>query len=92
LSQLRPYVLRNGSLIMVDDARFPEPEEKIHFDFLRFRTLGCYPLTGGALSEAVSVGDIISELENSRVSERSSRVIDFDAGASMEQKKKDGYF
>ena len=92
-SKIRPFVERNGSLIMVDDDRFRlEPDEKIHFEPIRFRTLGCYPLTGGVRSEAKSVADIISELEQSRVSERSSRVIDFDAGASMEQKKKEGYF
>ena len=93
LSKLRPYVERNGSLIMIDDERFPlEPDEKVHFDFIRFRTLGCYPLTGGVKSRATSVSDIVTEIEATHVSERSSRVIDFDAGASMEQKKKDGYF
>ncbi len=92
-SKVRPFVERNGSLIMVDDDRFRlEPEEKIHFEPIRFRTLGCYPLTGGVRSKATTVSDIISELEKSRVSERSSRVIDFDPGASMEQKKKEGYF
>lgn len=92
-SRLRPYVERNKALIMVDDERFPlEPGEKIHLDYVRFRTLGCYPLTGGVTSRASTVGEILTELENSRVSERSSRVIDFDKGASMEQKKKDGYF
>ena len=92
-SQTRPFVERDGSLIMVDDERFRlETGEKVHFEPLRFRTLGCYPLTGGVRSTAHSVADIISELEESRVSERSSRVIDFDPGASMEQKKKEGYF
>lgn len=92
-SKVRPFVERNGSLIMVDDDRFRlEPDEKIRFEPIRFRTLGCYPLTGGVRSEASSVADIISELEHSRVSERSSRVIDSDPGASMEQKKKEGYF
>jgi sulfate adenylyltransferase subunit 2 len=92
-SKARPFVERNGSLIMVDDERFRlEPEEKVHFEPIRFRTLGCYPLTGGVRSEARTVADIIAELEESRVSERSSRVIDFDPGASMEQKKKEGYF
>jgi sulfate adenylyltransferase subunit 2 len=92
-SAVRPFVERNGALIMVDDERFPmEPDETIHFDSIRFRTLGCYPLTGGVRSTATTVADIIKELEHSRVSERSSRVIDFDPGASMEQKKKEGYF
>ena len=92
-SKLRPVVRRNGALIMVDDERFPlETNEKVTIDYVRFRTLGCYPLTGGVKSSATSVADIIRELEASTVSERSSRVIDFDKGASMEQKKKDGYF
>ena len=90
---LRPYVKRNSAVLMVDDERFPlEDGEQVHFDYIRFRTLGCYPLTGGVLSRAESLGDIIAELEGSHISERSSRVIDFDQGASMEQKKKDGYF
>jgi sulfate adenylyltransferase subunit 2 len=92
-SKTRPFVERNGSLIMVDDERFRlEHDEKILFEPIRFRTLGCYPLTGGVRSDATTVSDIIRELELSRVSERSSRVIDFDQGASMEQKKKEGYF
>lgn len=92
-AQVRPFVERNGALIMVDDERFRlEAGEEVHFDSIRFRTLGCYPLTGGVRSHARSVAEIISELQESRVSERSSRVIDSDPGASMEQKKKDGYF
>jgi sulfate adenylyltransferase subunit 2 len=92
-SKVRPFVERDGALIMVDDERFRlEEEERVHFEPIRFRTLGCYPLTGGVRSSATTVADIISELEESRVSERSSRVIDFDPGASMEQKKKEGYF
>jgi sulfate adenylyltransferase subunit 2 len=92
-SKTRPFVERDGALIMVDDERFRLNEvEEIRFEPIRFRTLGCYPLTGGVRSHASTVGEIIGELEESRVSERSSRVIDFDPGASMEQKKKDGYF
>jgi sulfate adenylyltransferase subunit 2 len=92
-SKIRPFVERDGALIMVDDDRFRlEDGEKIHFAPIRFRTLGCYPLTGGMRSNAMTVAEIIAELEESRVSERSSRVIDFDPGASMEQKKKEGYF
>ena len=92
-SALRPFVMRNNALIMVDDERFPlDDGEEIFIDYIRFRTLGCYPLTGGVLSRATTIADIITELENSATSERSSRVIDFDQGASMEQKKKDGYF
>jgi sulfate adenylyltransferase subunit 2 len=89
----RPYVHRNGSLIMVDDERFQlEPGEEIEFEPIRFRSLGCYPLSGGVKSSARTVSEIVTELESTRVSERSSRVIDFDRGASMEQKKKEGYF
>lgn len=89
----RPYVIRNSSLIMVNDERFRlEEDERVHFEQIRFRTLGCYPLTGGVVSDAISVSEIVAELEQTRVSERSSRVIDFDRGASMEQKKKEGYF
>lgn len=92
-SKTRPFVERDGALIMVDDGRFRlRPNETIRFEPIRFRTLGCYPLTGGMRSRATTVSEIIRELENSRVSERSSRVIDFDSGASMEQKKKEGYF
>ena len=92
-SKVRPFVEREGALIMVDDERFQMNDgETIRFEPIRFRTLGCYPLTGGVRSEAASIQDIIDELEHSRVSERSSRVIDSDVGASMEQKKKDGYF
>jgi len=92
-SKVRPFVERDGALIMVDDERFRlEEGERVHFEPIRFRTLGCYPLTGGVRSEATTVAGIISELEESRVSERSSRVIDFDPGSSMEQKKKEGYF
>ena len=92
-SKVRPFVERDGALIAIDDDRFQLGEgERVHFDPIRFRTLGCYPLTGGERSTALSVGDIITELEHTRVSERSSRVIDSDPGASMEQKKKEGYF
>jgi sulfate adenylyltransferase subunit 2 len=89
----RAFVERNGALIMIDDDRFQlEPGEKVLFEAIRFRSLGCYPLSGGVRSSARNVGEIVTELELTRVSERSSRVIDFDRGASMEQKKKDGYF
>ena len=92
-SKRRPYVIRNGSLIMVNDERFRlEHQEKVHFDPIRFRTLGCYPLTGGVLSSAQNLPEIIEELSSTRISERSSRVIDSDRGASMEKKKREGYF
>ena len=92
-SRLRPIVERNGALIMVDDDRFRlEEGEKIRFEKVRFRSLGCYPLSGAVRSEATSIEEIVAELEKTRVSERSSRVIDFDRGASMEKKKREGYF
>jgi sulfate adenylyltransferase subunit 2 len=92
-SALRPVVNRNGSLIMVDDERMQlEEGEVVDFQQVRFRTLGCYPLTGAFESQATSVSEISEELGESKLSERSSRVIDRDAGASMEQKKKEGYF
>ncbi len=92
-SRRRAFVKRDGSLIMIDDDRFRlEPDELVHFEPIRFRTLGCYPLTGGMNSEARSIQDVVAELEATRLSERSSRVIDFDRGASMEQKKREGYF
>lgn len=92
-SRTRPFVERDGALIAIDDDRFRlEPDERVYFEPIRFRTLGCYPLTGGERSHASTVADIIRELETTRVSERSSRVIDGDRGASMEQKKKEGYF
>jgi sulfate adenylyltransferase subunit 2 len=92
-SKVRPFVERDGALIMVDDERFRLADgEKVYFEPIRFRTLGCYPLTGGVRSGATTLAEVIAELEKSRVSERSSRVIDFDPGASMEQKKKEGYF
>ena len=92
-SKTRPFVERDGALIAIDDERFRlQPDERVYFEPIRFRTLGCYPLTGGERSDATTVADIIRELETTRVSERSSRVIDADPGASMEQKKKEGYF
>ena len=92
-SALRPFVKRDNALIMVDDERFPlREEEQISLDYIRFRTLGCYPLTGGTRSKATNLAEILNELQGTQSSERSSRVIDFDQGASMEQKKRDGYF
>jgi sulfate adenylyltransferase subunit 2 len=80
-------------LLMVDDDRFRlEPNEKITERRVRFRTLGCYPLTGAIESTATSVEDIILELIQSQQSERQGRAIDSDANASMEKKKQEGYF
>ncbi len=89
----RPVVRRNGTLIMVDDDRMPlEPGERPERLRVRFRTLGCYPLTGALESTAASLSDIIAELTASNQSERQGRVIDRDSAASMEQKKQEGYF
>jgi len=92
-ARTRPIVRRDGLLLMVDDDRFRLlPGETIEPLRVRFRTLGCYPLTGAVPSNATSVPDIIVELANARTSERQGRAIDADAAASMEKKKKEGYF
>jgi sulfate adenylyltransferase subunit 2 len=89
----RPVVERDGSLIMVDDERMPLAEgEKPEMMSVRFRTLGCYPLTGAVRSDAATLPEIIREMRASRTSEREGRVIDRDASASMEKKKEQGYF
>ena len=89
----RPVVERDGTLIMVDDDRMPlEPGETPDMEMVRFRTLGCYPLTGAIRSTAATLPEIIREMLLSRTSERQGRVIDKDAGASMEDKKQAGYF
>jgi len=89
----RPVVERDGVLIMVDDERLPLDEgEKPEIRQVRFRTLGCYPLTGAIESDATTLPGIISELMASRLSERQGRVIDHDQAGSMERKKQEGYF
>ncbi|MGD0420714.1 MAG: sulfate adenylyltransferase subunit CysD [Xanthobacteraceae bacterium] len=89
----RPVVERSGGLIVVDDARFPlEPNERPETRTVRFRTLGCYPLTGCIESSAATVTDIVREMETVRVSERAGRLIDHDSADSMENKKREGYF
>jgi sulfate adenylyltransferase subunit 2 len=89
----RPIVERDGALIMVDDDRMPlEPGEEPRLRKVRFRTLGCYPLTGAVESNADSLEAIVSEMLLARTSERQGRVIDFDENASMEKKKQEGYF
>ena len=93
LSAPRPVVERDGVLIMVDDDRIPmEPGEKPEMRSIRFRTLGCYPLTGAVESEAATMADVIAEMLIARSSERQGRVIDHDGDGSMEDKKKEGYF
>jgi sulfate adenylyltransferase subunit 2 len=92
-SRERPVVVRDGALIMVDDDRMPlRPGEKPVMRKVRFRTLGCYPLTGAVESPANTLAEIIQEMIVARTSEREGRVIDHDATASMERKKQDGYF
>jgi sulfate adenylyltransferase subunit 2 len=89
----RPVVERDGALIMRDDERMALlPGEKIQLRTVRFRTLGCYPLTGAVESDAATLPEIIAEMRGSRSSERQGRMIDHDGGASMEQKKQEGYF
>ncbi|WP_434625675.1 sulfate adenylyltransferase subunit CysD [Azospirillum sp. B2RO_4] len=89
----RPVVERDGTLIMVDDDRMPlKPGETPEMEWVRFRTLGCYPLTGAVRSTAATLPEIIREMLLSTSSERQGRVIDQDAAASMEAKKQEGYF
>ncbi|MFO7705267.1 MAG: sulfate adenylyltransferase subunit CysD [Halopseudomonas sp.] len=89
----RPVVERNGSLIMVDDERMPMEEgETPQMKMVRFRTLGCYPLTGAVESSAASLPEIIQEMLLTRTSERQGRMIDHDQAGSMEEKKRQGYF
>jgi sulfate adenylyltransferase subunit 2 len=89
----RPIVWRDGTMIMVDDERMPlEPGEEPEMKKVRFRTLGCYPLTGAVESNAATLPEIIQEMLLARTSERQGRVIDHDASASMEKKKVEGYF
>jgi sulfate adenylyltransferase subunit 2 len=92
-SARRPVVERDGALIMVDDERMPlRPGEQPEMRSVRFRTLGCYPLTGAVESEATTLPEVIQEMLLTKSSERQGRVIDHDAAASMEKKKQEGYF
>lgn len=92
-SAMRPVVERDGVLILVDDERLPLNEGEVPVEkMVRFRTLGCYPLTGAVESEATTLPDIIQEMLLTTTSERQGRVIDFDSSASMEKKKQEGYF
>ncbi|MGE0063661.1 MAG: sulfate adenylyltransferase subunit CysD [Xanthobacteraceae bacterium] len=92
-AERRPVVKRNGAWIMCDDERLPlAPDELMEVRKVRFRTLGCYPLTGAIESDAATLEDIIAEMKQSRVSERQGRLIDHDDAASMEKKKAEGYF
>lgn len=92
-SKKRPVVVRDGVKILVDDDRLPlEPGEEPSWEMVRFRTLGCYPLTGAVNSEATTLPEIIQEMLLTKTSERQGRVIDSDQAGSMEKKKIEGYF
>lgn len=95
-AQERPYIERDGNIIMIDDNRIVEKlniqPEDVHRDKIRFRTLGCYPLTGGIKSEANTLDEIVEETLGAVESERTSRVIDHEATGSMERRKREGYF
>ena len=92
-SKVRPVVERSGALIMLDDDRLPlDPGETPRMLRVRFRTLGCYPLTGAIESDAETLDDIIAEMRLATTSERQGRLIDTDESASMEKKKREGYF
>ena len=89
----RPVVEREGTLLMVDDERFPLDQGEVpEMKSVRFRTLGCYPLSGAVESTADNLVDLIAEMETSKLSERSGRLIDGEGGGSMEAKKAEGYF
>jgi sulfate adenylyltransferase subunit 2 len=89
----RPVVNKDGMLIMVDDERMPlGPDDKVEMKMVRFRTLGCYPLTGAVESTATTLPEIIQEMLLTTTSERQGRLIDHDQAGSMEQKKREGYF
>jgi sulfate adenylyltransferase subunit 2 len=93
LSAPRPVVERDGILVMVDDDRIPMGDGEVPVKkMVRFRTLGCYPLTGAVESEATTLPEVIQEMLLTTTSERQGRVIDFDGNASMEKKKQEGYF
>ena len=93
VTQQSPSTILDGNIIMADDDRLPkELVPKIHNRMVRFRTLGCWPLTGAVESTASTIEEIVEEMMTTTKSERTTRVIDFDQEASMEQKKREGYF
>jgi len=92
-AKARPVVRRAGAWVMADDDRLPlQPDEQPEMRLVRFRTLGCYPLTGAIDSSAATLDEVVAEMESARVSERQGRLIDTDEPASMEKKKREGYF
>jgi sulfate adenylyltransferase subunit 2 len=89
----RPTILRNGQLLMQDDARLqPLPGEEVKMRRIRFRTLGCYPLTAAVESDADDIESVVNETLNAQTSERQGRLIDHDQAGAMEKKKQEGYF
>lgn len=89
----RPVINLDGNIIMADDDRLPEKyRDQIEMKMVRFRTLGCWPLTGAVESGAATIEEIVEEMMTTTKSERTTRVIDFDQEGSMEQKKREGYF
>ena len=93
LPKERPIVIRDGMMIMKDDDRLKlRPGERVEMRTVRFRTLGCYPLTGAIDSSADTVELVVKEIENASSSERANRAIDFEAASMMERRKKEGYF
>ena len=89
----RPFIESDGLMILADDERLDlQPGEEVKYDSIRFRTLGCFPLTGAIHSEATTLDEVIAELEIATVSERQGRAIDRDQSGSMEKKKREGYF
>lgn len=93
LAKPRPVINRNGTWLLLDDERLvPRPDETKEIRTVRFRTLGCYPLTGAIMSDADTIARVALEIRSSRTSERQGRLIDFDDASSMERKKREGYF
>ena len=93
LAKERPVIVRNGQLIMQDDERLqPKPGEKVEMRKIRFRTLGCYPLTAAIESDAEDLESVVHETINADTSERVGRLIDHDQAGAMEKKKQEGYF
>ena len=89
----RPYIERDGMMILAEDERLElQPGEEIKYDSIRFRTLGCWPLTAGVESTATTLEEVVAETLGARVSERSGRLIDHDQVGAMEKKKQEGYF